>query len=41
MMLAFLVDQLQEIAGTTFRKALTVAERKKYLWQTIKGQASH
>ncbi len=38
MMLAFLVDQLQEIACSTFKKALKVAERKKYLWRKIKGR---
>lgn len=38
MMLAFLVDQLQEIACSTFRKALKTAVRKKYLWEGIKGR---
>jgi hypothetical protein len=37
-MLAFLVDQLQEIACSTFKKALITAQRKKYLWDDIKGR---
>ncbi|MCK5883932.1 MAG: transposase, partial [Bacteriovoracaceae bacterium] len=38
MMLAFLVDQLQEIACSTFKKAFTAAERKKYLWEKVRNR---
>ena len=38
MVLAFLVDQLQEIACSTFKKALEVSGRKKYLWEEIRGR---
>lgn len=36
MMLAFLVDQLQEIACSTFKKAFKVSKRKQYLWEKIR-----
>ena len=35
MFLAFLVDQLQELACSTFQKALKVEERKSYLWKEV------
>ncbi len=37
MFLAFLMDQLQEIACPTFQKALKKKERKKYLWEKIRS----
>jgi hypothetical protein len=37
MMLAFLMDQLQEAACSTFQKALRKAERKMYLWEEIRS----
>jgi hypothetical protein len=37
MMLAFLVDQVQEICCKTFQKVLEKVKRKKYLWKEIKS----
>jgi hypothetical protein len=37
MMLAFLVDQTQEICCKLFQAALSKAERKKYLWNKIRS----
>ena len=37
MMLAFLIDQIQQLADHLFSDALKVAKRKKYLWEDIKS----
>ena len=37
MMLAFLVDQLQELACSTFNKALVKSGRKKYFWRDVQS----
>jgi hypothetical protein len=37
MMLAFLVDQVQELCCKTFQKVLQKLQRKKYLWEEIRS----
>ena len=37
MFLAFLMDQLQEIACPIFQKALLKKERKMYLWKKVRS----
>ena len=36
MMLAFLIDQIQQLCCPEFKKALKKCIRKKYLWSKIK-----
>jgi len=37
MMLAFLIDQIQQLINETFQKALEKLERKKYLWRDVRN----
>jgi hypothetical protein len=37
MMLAFLIDQIQQLADQLFSDALKTAKRKKYLWEDIRS----
>ena len=37
MMLAFLIDQIQQMINDTFQKALEKLGRKKYLWRDIRN----
>jgi len=37
MMLAFLIDQIQQLINETFQKALEKLGRKKYLWRDIRS----
>ena len=37
MLLAFLIDQVQELCCPVFQKAITFHLRKKYLWEGVKS----
>ena len=37
MMLAFLIDQIQQLCNPAFQNALVVAKRKKYLWNDMRS----
>lgn len=37
MMLAFMIDQIQELCDALFQNALIAKERKKYLWAKLRG----
>jgi hypothetical protein len=37
MMLAFMIDQIQELCDALFQKALLKKKRKKYLWEKLRG----
>ena len=37
MLLAFLIDQVQEICDNLFKKALQCKKRKMYLWEQLRG----
>lgn len=37
MMLAFLIDQIQQLCNEVFQKALEVSEWKKYLWDDVRS----
>ena len=37
MMLAFLIDQVQQLCNKVFNEALLAAKRKKYLWEDIRS----
>lgn len=37
MMLAFLIDQIQQLCNEVFQKALVAAKRKKYLWNDMRS----
>jgi hypothetical protein len=41
MMLAFLIDQVQEMTCSFFSKALKSAKRRTYLWKKIDGYITH
>nr|VFJ61124.1 MAG: hypothetical protein BECKFM1743A_GA0114220_102792 [Candidatus Kentron sp. FM] len=38
MMLAFLIDQIQQLCCPMFRAALTTAQRKIYLWRKLRSR---
>ena len=37
MMLAFFIDQVQQLSCWLFQEALQKAESKRYLWESIRG----
>jgi len=41
MLLAFTMDQVQEISDSAFQKALEKQKRKKYLWERVRGLFTH
>ncbi len=41
MLLAFTMDQVQEMSDSAFQKALEKQKRKKYLWERVRGLFIH